>query len=174
MLRRVEPYVAWGYPNLKTVRELLYKRGFGKVPLRLAAAMIHACKEVPAALVTTVVTSHMATDDHVCLDPPPSTPMSQRAVLHAFDARLLYVQVNKDRIPLTDNTIVEKVSPSSSYTILAQLAGRCHQISGHGPCCIKPQHSCCLARGSPRLQEQPTYSASYGKLFGFKADTDLT
>ena len=31
MLRRVEPYVAWGYPNLKTVRELLYKRGFGKV-----------------------------------------------------------------------------------------------------------------------------------------------
>ena len=31
MLRRVEPYVAWGYPNHKTVRELLYKRGFGKV-----------------------------------------------------------------------------------------------------------------------------------------------
>ncbi|CAG9462208.1 unnamed protein product [Pedinophyceae sp. YPF-701] len=31
MLRRVEPYVAWGYPNLKTVKELIYKRGFGKV-----------------------------------------------------------------------------------------------------------------------------------------------
>lgn len=31
MLRRVEPYVMWGYPNLKTVKELVYKRGFGKV-----------------------------------------------------------------------------------------------------------------------------------------------
>jgi large subunit ribosomal protein L7e len=31
MLRRVEPYIAWGYPNLKTVKELIYKRGFGKV-----------------------------------------------------------------------------------------------------------------------------------------------
>jgi large subunit ribosomal protein L7e len=24
-------YIAWGYPNLKSVRELVYKRGFGKV-----------------------------------------------------------------------------------------------------------------------------------------------
>lgn len=31
MLRLVEPYVAYGYPNLKSVRELMYKRGFGKV-----------------------------------------------------------------------------------------------------------------------------------------------
>merc|ERR1719218_148635 len=31
MLRLVEPYVAYGYPNLKTVRSLVYKRGFGKV-----------------------------------------------------------------------------------------------------------------------------------------------
>ncbi|XP_002735960.1 large ribosomal subunit protein uL30-like [Saccoglossus kowalevskii] len=31
MLRLVEPYIAWGYPNLKTVRELIYKRGFGKI-----------------------------------------------------------------------------------------------------------------------------------------------
>lgn len=34
MLRLVEPYVAYGYPNLKTVRELIYKRGFGKVRRR--------------------------------------------------------------------------------------------------------------------------------------------
>ena len=47
MMRVVEPYIAWGYPNLKTVRELIYKRGYGKV--------------------------------------------------------------NKDRIPLTDNAVVEKV-----------------------------------------------------------------
>ncbi|NWZ29159.1 RL7L protein, partial [Asarcornis scutulata] len=38
MLRIVEPYVAWGYPNLKSVRELILKRGQAivnkkKVPL---------------------------------------------------------------------------------------------------------------------------------------------
>ena len=31
MLRLVEPYVAYGYPNLKSVRECIYKRGFGKI-----------------------------------------------------------------------------------------------------------------------------------------------
>ncbi len=31
LLTRVEPYVAFGYPNLKSVRELIYKRGYAKV-----------------------------------------------------------------------------------------------------------------------------------------------
>lgn len=31
MLTIVNPYVAFGYPNLKSVRELIYKRGYGKV-----------------------------------------------------------------------------------------------------------------------------------------------
>jgi large subunit ribosomal protein L7e len=31
MLQLIKPYVAWGYPNHKNVRELVYKRGFGKV-----------------------------------------------------------------------------------------------------------------------------------------------
>lgn len=31
MLRICEPYVTWGYPNLKSVRELVYKRGFAKM-----------------------------------------------------------------------------------------------------------------------------------------------
>jgi large subunit ribosomal protein L7e len=31
MLRRVEPYVTFGYPSLKTIRDLVYKRGFLKV-----------------------------------------------------------------------------------------------------------------------------------------------
>eukprot|EP00178_Gracilaria_changii_P019360 TRINITY_DN56179_c0_g1_i1.p1 TRINITY_DN56179_c0_g1~~TRINITY_DN56179_c0_g1_i1.p1 ORF type:complete len:243 (-),score=38.96 TRINITY_DN56179_c0_g1_i1:24-752(-) len=30
MLRLVEPYIAYGYPSLKSVRELVYKRGFAK------------------------------------------------------------------------------------------------------------------------------------------------
>nr|ALS04072.1 60S ribosomal protein L7 [Acartia pacifica]ALS04073.1 60S ribosomal protein L7 [Acartia pacifica] len=31
MLRICEPYVTWGTPNLKSIRELVYKRGFVKV-----------------------------------------------------------------------------------------------------------------------------------------------
>merc|ERR1712035_231223 len=31
MLNIAQPFITWGYPNLKTVRELIYKRGHGKV-----------------------------------------------------------------------------------------------------------------------------------------------
>jgi len=31
MLNIAQPYITWGYPNLKTTREMIYKRGFGKV-----------------------------------------------------------------------------------------------------------------------------------------------
>lgn len=31
MLRCVEPYIAYGYPNQKSIKELIYKRGYGKV-----------------------------------------------------------------------------------------------------------------------------------------------
>jgi len=31
MLTIVDPYIAYGYPNLKSVRELIYKRGYGKI-----------------------------------------------------------------------------------------------------------------------------------------------
>merc|ERR1719498_983614 len=31
MLKRVEPYLSYGYPNVKSVRDLIYKRGYGKV-----------------------------------------------------------------------------------------------------------------------------------------------
>jgi 60S ribosomal protein uL30 len=31
MMRIIEPYIAWGYPNMKGVRELIYKRGHVKV-----------------------------------------------------------------------------------------------------------------------------------------------
>ncbi len=37
MLKLVEPYVAFGQPNLKSVRELIYKRGHGKVNGQRAA-----------------------------------------------------------------------------------------------------------------------------------------
>jgi len=31
MLRICEPYITWGYPNLKSVKELIYKRGYAKI-----------------------------------------------------------------------------------------------------------------------------------------------
>ena len=43
MLRRVEPYIAWGYPSLKTVKELIYKRGYGKVSHAMATVGLTAC-----------------------------------------------------------------------------------------------------------------------------------
>jgi len=30
MLRKVEPYIAYGYPNHETIKQLIYKRGYGK------------------------------------------------------------------------------------------------------------------------------------------------
>jgi len=37
MLKLVEPYIAWGYPSLETVKKLVYKRGFLKVEKRRTA-----------------------------------------------------------------------------------------------------------------------------------------
>lgn len=31
MLRKVEPYIVYGYPSQKTISKLVYKRGYGKV-----------------------------------------------------------------------------------------------------------------------------------------------
>ena len=31
LLKIVDPYVTWGYPNLQTIRELIMKRGYGRV-----------------------------------------------------------------------------------------------------------------------------------------------
>ena len=31
MIKRVEPYVVYGYPNRKTISDLIYKRGFTKI-----------------------------------------------------------------------------------------------------------------------------------------------
>lgn len=31
MLRLAEPFIAWGYPNLRSVKDLIYKRGFARI-----------------------------------------------------------------------------------------------------------------------------------------------
>merc|ERR1711990_126264 len=37
MIRIIEPYIAYGFPNVKTVHDMVYKRGFGKVEKRRTA-----------------------------------------------------------------------------------------------------------------------------------------
>jgi len=31
LLRRVEPYITFGYPSVETIRKLVLKRGYGKI-----------------------------------------------------------------------------------------------------------------------------------------------
>jgi len=45
MLRICEPYITWGYANLKSVREIIYKRGHGKVDGRRTALTDNAIIE---------------------------------------------------------------------------------------------------------------------------------
>ena len=71
MLRKVEPYIMFGYPNLKTVRELVYKRGYGKV--------------------------------------------------------------NKQRIPLTDNTLIEKALSEKTNGAIICIEDIIHEIYTVGP-----------------------------------------
>merc|ERR1712105_49545 len=62
MLRICEPYITWGTPNLKSVRELIYKRGFVKIngnrtpitsgPRRLSSPRLLA---KPSALISSSV-----------------------------------------------------------------------------------------------------------------------
>jgi large subunit ribosomal protein L7e len=68
MLQLVSPYIAWGYPNLKTVREMIYKRG--------------------------------------------------------------HIKVNKQRIPITDNAVIEGVLGSSDILCVEDLV---HEIYTVGP-----------------------------------------
>jgi large subunit ribosomal protein L7e len=42
MLKLVEPYIAWGYPTLETVKKLVYKRGFLKIDSKRVPLMDNA------------------------------------------------------------------------------------------------------------------------------------
>merc|ERR1712070_1370887 len=45
MLKRVEPYLSYGYPTLKSVRDLIYKRGYGRVNKNRIALQDHSVIE---------------------------------------------------------------------------------------------------------------------------------
>ena len=69
MIRRVEPYITFGYPTRKTISDLVYKRGYGKV--------------------------------------------------------------NNQRIPLTDNAIVEKVLGTKGFVCVEDLINEIATIGPH-------------------------------------------
>ncbi|XP_018592451.1 60S ribosomal protein L7-like 1 [Scleropages formosus] len=57
MLKVVEPYVAWGYPNLKSVRELILKRGKAKIN-----------KQKVPLTDNTIIEEHMGKYGIICLE----------------------------------------------------------------------------------------------------------
>jgi len=60
MLQLVRPYIAWGYPNLKTTRELLYKRGYAKLNKQRIAISDNAVVETELGKHSIVVGSAAA------------------------------------------------------------------------------------------------------------------
>ncbi|XP_067883675.1 60S ribosomal protein L7-like 1 [Heterodontus francisci] len=57
MLKMVEPYVAWGFPNLKSTRELILKRGQAKVNKKRAALTDN-----------TIIEQHLGKWGMICLE----------------------------------------------------------------------------------------------------------
>ncbi|XP_030627186.1 60S ribosomal protein L7-like 1 [Chanos chanos] len=57
MLKTIEPYVAWGFPNLKSVRELILKRGQAKI----------GKKRVPLTD-NTLIEEHLGKHGIICLE----------------------------------------------------------------------------------------------------------
>jgi len=57
MLRVVEPYVAWGYPNLKTIRDMIYKRGYMKIDKRRTPIMSN-----------TIIEKYLAKQNIICIE----------------------------------------------------------------------------------------------------------
>jgi len=57
MLRMVEPYVTYGVPTLKSVKELIYKRGFGKIEK----------KRIPITQ-NSVISEQLGKHDIICME----------------------------------------------------------------------------------------------------------
>lgn len=45
LLKLVEPFVSYGYPSLKSVKELIYKRGYAKVRVKPMGAALSVVDE---------------------------------------------------------------------------------------------------------------------------------
>jgi len=65
MLKVVEPYIAYGYPSLKTVRELIYKRGYGRVNTALDGKVT---KQRIALTDNQIIEDNLGTYGIVCME----------------------------------------------------------------------------------------------------------
>ncbi|KAJ8292848.1 60S ribosomal protein L7 [Rhodotorula toruloides] len=119
MLLRVEPYITYGEPNLKTIRELVYKRGYGKVrsvfpsALPASSTSLHLSRLRNDMLVNTVDASAVGTEASVA---DPDFP--------------LLPQVNRQRVPLSSNAVIEE--NLGKYGILS-IEDIVHEIATVGP-----------------------------------------
>lgn len=87
MLRLVEPYIAWGHPNLKTVKELIYKRGYAKVNQHLLSTQLNKLLHWAQTLC-----------DYSCL-------LSSDSISGHFCFRLLYGRVHSGVLAIQANSL---------------------------------------------------------------------
>lgn len=66
MLRLVEPYITYGPPNLKSVSELIYKRGFGKVNKQRIALTDNAIIEKALGKFGIICMEDLVHEIHTC------------------------------------------------------------------------------------------------------------
>ncbi|KAK2969949.1 hypothetical protein RJ640_008289 [Escallonia rubra] len=66
MLHRVEPYVTYGYPNLKSVKELIYKRGYGKLNKQRTALTDNSIIEQNCA--NTIIMQALGKHGIICIE----------------------------------------------------------------------------------------------------------
>ena len=99
MLRIVEPYIAYGYPNLKTVRELIYKRGYGRIdkqriPVRAVDKQWETHRLIFVQLTDNeLIERALGQYGIICMEVRPfllSTYFSRADAILGFDSRNLY------------------------------------------------------------------------------------
>ena len=64
MLKIIEPYCAWGTPNLKTIKQLVYKRGFAKIN---AAKTGSTLQRIPLHS-NSLIEEHLGKFDLICIE----------------------------------------------------------------------------------------------------------
>ncbi|EGV98221.1 60S ribosomal protein L7 [Cricetulus griseus] len=89
MLRIVEPYIAWGYPNLKSINELIYNHIFNGTFVKLNKASINMLRIV---------------EPYIAWGYPNLKSVNELIYKRG------YGKINKKRIALTDNSLVNMES----------------------------------------------------------------
>eukprot|EP00924_Labyrinthula_sp_SR-Ha-C_P008875 augustus_masked-scaffold_2-processed-gene-5.57-mRNA-1 protein AED:0.08 eAED:0.08 QI:0/-1/0/1/-1/1/1/0/251 len=68
MLRLIEPYIAYGYPNLKTVKQLVYKRGYASINTSKDPEYFKGHKDRVPITSNELIEKHLGKFDVVCVE----------------------------------------------------------------------------------------------------------